>query len=71
VDFVTPHKWYRFFGRQIGRTTIGMAAALCPSAFYFGLELITGKSKGVGFVIGPLWIGFGVLTPPHPGGNND
>lgn len=63
IDICTPPAWHQFFGRQIGRTSIGMAMAFSPTALFFGIEVIVGESKGVGFSVGPLWIGFAALTP--------
>ena len=65
-EATTPPKWYQFFGRQIGSSTLGIAAAYCPTAWYFGVEFITGGSRGLAFCIGPLWIWFAVLRKePH------
>lgn len=61
IDMVTPAKWYRFFGRRIGNTTLGFAAAACPTAFFIGFELITGSSRGFAIGLGPLWLGVAAL----------
>lgn len=66
IDVRTPVKWRKFFGRQIGRTTIGMATAFSTTAFFVGIELITGSSRGIAFSLGPIWVGFALLTPPPP-----
>jgi hypothetical protein len=63
IDITTPTKWHKFIGRQIGRTTIGFAAAYSTTAFFVGVELITGSSRGIAFSVGPLWLGFALLTP--------
>jgi hypothetical protein len=61
IDITTPTKWYRFFGRRLGSSTIGLAAAFCPSAFFIGIELIRGSSTGFGISLGPVWIGIAGL----------
>jgi len=65
-DTITPAKWYRFFGRRLGTTTIGLAAAFAPTAWYFGVEFITGGSRGMAVCFGPLWVGACVLKPRSP-----
>lgn len=62
INATTPPKWHQFFGRRIGSTVFGCAAAFCPTSWYFGIEFITGGSKGIAFCIGPFWIGFATLT---------
>jgi hypothetical protein len=61
IDVTTPPKWHTFIGRQVGSTTCGVAAAFCPTAWYFGLEFITGGSRGLAVCLGPLWIGVALL----------
>lgn len=63
IKIITPSKWYVFVGHRIGNTSIGFAGAFCPTAFFIGVELIKGSSRGIAFGIGPLWIGFAVLRP--------
>lgn len=61
INCATPAKWHRFIGRRIGATTFGIAAAFGPTALLFGVELITGQSRGVAVCIGPFWIGVAAL----------
>lgn len=61
VNFILPPKWYVFFGRRLGRTTIGMSIAFCPVALIVGIELFTGETTGFGLALGPVWIGAAIL----------
>lgn len=63
IDITTPVKWHKFFGRRIGNTTLGLAAAFSTKAFFIGVEIIAGSSRGIAISLGPVWIGVAVLVP--------
>jgi len=68
IEMITPIKWRYFLGRQIGRSVIGCFVVFCPTTLFLGAELIRGQSRGIGFGLGPFWIGFAILIPAAPEG---
>jgi hypothetical protein len=66
IDITTPVAWQGFWGRRIGKTSWGLAAALSWHALYFGLQIIGTKpndARGIGLALGPLWLGVARLKP--------
>lgn len=63
IDIVTPAKWRTFCGVRIGSSSVGFAAAFCPTVMLFGIEIIAGESRGLAVCIGPLTFAVAILTP--------
>jgi hypothetical protein len=61
INFITPRSWYRFWGGKIWKLPVGIGAAFSYRALYFGFEVFSGDTRGIGFGIGPFWIGFAAL----------
>ena len=70
IDITTPPKWHKFVGRRIAGSTFGFTAVYCPSAWYFGFELLHGGVRGIGITLGPVgfYVAKLVATPPKGGG---
>jgi hypothetical protein len=58
VNLITPATWRaQHFWITRGKHTAGIVLAIAPTVFAVGLEVIRGDTKGVGVMVGPLWIG--------------
>jgi len=54
-------KWsVRTFFRATHKHAGGIVLGFAPTFFAIGVELITGGTCGVAFMIGPLWLGFAI-----------
>jgi len=66
VSIITPVTWKAnsFWMTRRGRTC-GIVLAFSSTTFALGVEVITGSSRGLAVMIGPLWIGFATLRRAH------
>lgn len=64
IEVSTPATWYVFLGRQIGKTTFGMAAAVNPRFWAIGFEVLT-RNPGIAVMIGPVWLAVVKLRRSH------
>ncbi len=54
-------KWsVRTFFRATRNHAGGIVLGFAPTFFAIGVELITGDTRGVAFMVGPLWLGFAI-----------
>ncbi len=61
VSMDTQIKWsVRTFFRATRTHAGGIVLGFAPTFFAIGVELITGDTRGVAFMVGPVWLGFAV-----------
>jgi hypothetical protein len=54
-------KWsVRTFFRATRNHAGGIVLGFAPTFFAIGVELITGDTRGVAFMVGPFWLGFAI-----------
>lgn len=67
IDLTLPTYWQEKHFFCVGDQWIcGFVAAISFQSWTLGFEIINGYSRGIAFMIGPLWLGFAALRRPRP-----